>query len=119
MRSYPMQNRGSSGALAPIEEEILLCRGSAQKIETDSGKKLQKNNIKPKKIEQKITTSTTVIPKTKPKTQKPQPKTANPYDRQNPLKEPDIHPKDITVKDIEKDLIENAPSKGSQTESKK
>jgi hypothetical protein len=24
-------------ALAPIEVEILLCRGSAQKIETDSG----------------------------------------------------------------------------------
>ena len=28
--------------LAPIAVEILLCRGSAQKIETDSGKKLQK-----------------------------------------------------------------------------
>jgi len=35
--------------LAPIVVEILLCRGSAQKIATDSGKKLQKNNIKPKK----------------------------------------------------------------------
>jgi len=29
-------------ALAPIAVEILLCRGSAQKIVTDSGKKLQK-----------------------------------------------------------------------------
>jgi len=29
--------------------KILLCRCSAQKIGTDSGKKLQKNNIKPKK----------------------------------------------------------------------
>ncbi len=37
-------------ALAPIAVEILLCRGSAQKIGTDSGKKLQKNNIKTKKI---------------------------------------------------------------------
>jgi hypothetical protein len=36
--------------LAQIEEEILLCRCSAQKIATDSGKKLQKNKIKPKKI---------------------------------------------------------------------
>jgi hypothetical protein len=36
----------------------------AQKIGTHSGKKLQKNNIKPKKIQPKITTSTTVIPKT-------------------------------------------------------
>jgi len=44
MRSYPMQNRGSSGALAPIEEEILLCRCSAQKIGTYSGKKLQKKH---------------------------------------------------------------------------
>ena len=35
-------------ALAPIAVEILLCRGSAQKIGTYSGKKLQKNNIKPK-----------------------------------------------------------------------
>jgi hypothetical protein len=29
--------------LAPIVVEILLCRGSAQKIETDSGKQLLKN----------------------------------------------------------------------------
>ncbi len=36
--------------LAPIAVEILLCRGSAQKIATDSGKKLLKNNIKPQKI---------------------------------------------------------------------
>jgi len=44
--------------------KILLCRGSAQKIATDSGKKLQKNiktkkknnsNILNKKIKQKIT----------------------------------------------------------------
>jgi hypothetical protein len=34
--------------LAPIAVEILLCRGSAQKIGTDSGKRLLKNNIKPK-----------------------------------------------------------------------
>jgi hypothetical protein len=34
--------------------KILLCRGSAQKIATNSGKKLQKNNIKPKKIQQKL-----------------------------------------------------------------
>ena len=32
--------------LAPIEVEILLCRGSAQKIETDSGIKLLKIPIK-------------------------------------------------------------------------
>jgi hypothetical protein len=34
--------QGSPGALAPIAVKILLCRGSAQKIATDSGKKLQK-----------------------------------------------------------------------------
>lgn len=34
--------------LAPIAVEILLCRGSAQKIAADSGEKLQKNNIKSK-----------------------------------------------------------------------
>ncbi|WP_428232858.1 hypothetical protein [Flavobacterium sp.] len=56
----------------------------------------------------------TVIPKTRSKTQKPQPKTPSPYDPQNPYKEPQSGPKDITVKDIEKDLIENDPSKGSQ-----
>jgi hypothetical protein len=39
---------GFSEALAPIGVKILLCRGSTQKIGTDSGKKLQKNNIKPK-----------------------------------------------------------------------
>jgi len=76
--------------------KILLCRCSAQKIETDSGKKLQKNNIKPKKIQPKITTRTTVIPKTKPKTQNAQPKTPSPYDPQNPYKEPQSDPKDIT-----------------------
>gem|GEM_PF-2318016 len=102
--------------LAPIAVEILLCRGSAQKIVTDSGKKLQKNNIKPKKIQQKITTKTTVIPKTRSKPQKPQPKTPSPYDPQNPYKEPQSGPKDIRGKDIEKDLIENDPSKGSQTD---
>jgi len=42
MRSYPIQNRALWEALAPIAVEILLCRGSAQKIGTDSGKKLQK-----------------------------------------------------------------------------
>jgi hypothetical protein len=40
--------------LAPIAVEILLCRGSAQKIGTDSGKKLQKNNIKRKKYNKKL-----------------------------------------------------------------
>jgi len=92
--------------------KILLCRGSAQKIATDSGKKLQKNNIKPKKIQQKITTRTTVIPKTRSKTQNTQPKTPSPYDPQNPYKKPQSAPKDITVKDIEKDLKKNNPLKG-------
>jgi len=32
--------------LAPKAVEILLCRGSAKKIGTDSGKKLQKNKDK-------------------------------------------------------------------------
>ena len=99
--------------------KILLCRGSAQKIATDSGKKLQKNNIKPKKIQPKITTRTTVILKTKSKTQKAQEKTPTPYDSENPRKESQSGPKEITGKDIEKDLIENDPSKGSQTDSKK
>jgi len=72
--------------------KILLCRCSAQKIATDSGKKLQKNNIKPKKIQPKITTRTTVIPKTKSKPQR--------HNR----------------KDIEKDLIENDPLKGFETD---
>jgi len=117
--------------------KILLCRGSAQKIATDSGKKLQKN-IKPKKktyrptcpspplfknhsnnsiqkIKQKIqiqpiiTTKTTVIPKTRSKPQNAQPKTPSPYDPQHPYKEPQSGPKDITVKNIEKDLIGNDP----------
>jgi hypothetical protein len=35
---------------SPDTVEILLCRGSAQKIGTDSAKKLLKNKIKPKKI---------------------------------------------------------------------
>ena len=147
--------------LAPIEEKILLCRCSAQKIATDSGKKLLKNKtiynslstkykqsisttpdkqrntaqpapqrsfkknnsnnliqkIKQKTpIQPKITTRATVIPKTRSKPQKPQPKTPSPYDPQNPYKEPQSSPKDITVKDIEKDLIENDPLKGSQTD---
>jgi len=38
----PEASAVSSAALAPIEVEILLCRGSAQKIATDSGKKLLK-----------------------------------------------------------------------------
>ena len=67
-------------------------------------------------IYSKITTSTTVIPKTKPKPQKPQPKTPSPYDPQNPYKEPQSGPIDIPVKDIEKNLIENDPSKGSQSD---
>jgi len=83
--------------MAPIAVEILLCRGSAQKIETDSGKKLLKNKIKLKlndqqiklqlPIQPKITTSTTVIPKTRSKPQKPKPKTPGPYDPQHPYKE--------------------------------
>jgi len=40
--------------LAPIAVKILLRRGSAQKIATDSGKKLQKNNIKRKRYNQKL-----------------------------------------------------------------
>jgi len=44
---------------------------------------------------------------------------SNPYDPENPYKEPQSDSKDITGKDIEKDLIENAPSEGSQTDSKK
>ncbi|MBW1656021.1 hypothetical protein NLG42_14055 [Flavobacterium plurextorum] len=104
--------------LALIAEEILLCRCSAQKIETDSGKKLQKNNIKPKNIQQKITTRTTVIPKTRSKPQNTQPKTPSPYDPQNPYKEPQSGPKDITGKGIEKDLMDNATPEGSQTDSK-
>ncbi|OIV40618.1 hypothetical protein [Flavobacterium johnsoniae] len=58
----------------------------------------------------------TVIPKTRSKPQKPQPKTPSPYNPQNPYKEPQSGPKDITCKDTEKDLIENDPSKGSQTD---
>jgi len=85
-------------------------------LERIAGKSSKKNNIKPKKIQQKITKSTTVIPKTKSKTQKPQPKTPSLYDPQNPYKEPQSGPKDITGKDIEKDLIDNDPSKGSQTD---
>ena len=38
----------------------------------------------------------TVILKTKPKPQKPQPKTPSPYNPQNPYKEPQSGPKDIT-----------------------
>jgi hypothetical protein len=37
---------GLINSLAPIAVKILLCRGSAQKIATHSGKKLQKENIK-------------------------------------------------------------------------
>jgi hypothetical protein len=58
----------------------------------------------------------TVIPKTKSKPQNTQPKTPSPYDPQHPYKEPQSGLKDITVKDIEKDLIENDPLKGSQTD---
>ena len=67
-------------------------------------------------IQPKITTSTTVIPKTKSKPQNTQPKTPGPYDPQNPYKEPQSGPKDIRGKDIEKDLIDNNPSEGSQTD---
>jgi hypothetical protein len=58
----------------------------------------------------------TIILKTKSKTQKPLQKTASPYDPQNPYKKPQSDPKDITGKDIEKDLIENDPLKGAQTD---
>ena len=74
--------------MAPIAVEILLCRGSAQKIETDSGKKLLKNKIKLKlndqqiklqlPIQPKITIMKTVIPKTKPKPQKTAAKNTQP-----------------------------------------
>jgi len=53
----------------------------------------------------------TVIPKTRSKTQNTQPKTPSPYDPQNPYKEPQSGPKDITVKHIEKDLIATDPLK--------
>ncbi|MGE8342802.1 MAG: hypothetical protein ACN6OI_17370, partial [Flavobacterium sp.] len=39
-RSLPFKPSLKTGALAPIEVEILLCRGSAQKIGADSGKQL-------------------------------------------------------------------------------
>ena len=58
----------------------------------------------------------TVILKTRSKPQNTHPKTPSPYDPQHPYKEPQSSPKDITCKDIEKDLIENDPSKGSQTD---
>lgn len=58
----------------------------------------------------------TVIPKTRSKPQKQQPKTPSPYDPQHPYKEPQSGPKDIRGKDIEKDLIENDPWEGSQTD---
>jgi hypothetical protein len=63
-------------------------------------------------IHSKITTITTVILKTKSKTQNKQPKTPSPFDPQNPYKEPQSGPKDIAGKDIEKDLIENDPLRG-------
>ncbi|OCB78292.1 hypothetical protein B0A79_12130 [Flavobacterium piscis] len=99
-----------------------------QRIAGKSSKKILKqkkknnSNILNKKIKQKITiqpeitTRTTVIPKTRSKTQKPKPKIPSPYDPQNPYKEPQSGPKDITGKDIEKDLTGNAPSKESQTD---
>ena len=58
----------------------------------------------------------TVIPKTKTKPQNTQPITPSPYNPQNPYKEPQSGPKNITVKNIEKGLIENDPLKGSQTD---
>jgi hypothetical protein len=79
-----------------------LCRCSAQKIATDSGKKLLKNNIKPKKLnDQQIKRqipNNQKLPQgdrnsqNKTKTQKPQPKTASPYDPQNIYKEPQSAP---------------------------
>jgi hypothetical protein len=38
-----MEKKQNANSLAPIEVEILLCRGSAQKIETESGTMLPKN----------------------------------------------------------------------------
>jgi len=64
----------------------------------------------------KITLSTTVILKTKSKTQKPQLKTPSPYEQQNPYKEPQSGTKDITGKNIEKDLIDNDSLKGFETD---
>jgi len=58
----------------------------------------------------------TVIPKTRSKTQNTQPKTPSPYDPQHPYKKPQSGPKDITGKDIEKNLTENDPLKGFQTD---
>jgi len=43
-----VRNSDYLALLAPIAVKILLRRGPAQKIAADSGKKLQKNDIKPK-----------------------------------------------------------------------
>ena len=47
--------------------------------------------------------------------QKPQQKTAPPYDSENPCQEPGSEPKDITQRDTQKDLTNHAPLKGAQT----
>jgi len=44
MTNYAKNTLMKPSALAPIEVEILLCRGSAQKIGTDSGIKLLHHN---------------------------------------------------------------------------
>ena len=95
--------------------KILLCRGSAQKIATDSGKKLQKIISNPKRYNQKFDkhhrNSQNPI-----KDPKHAAKNTQPLCPQNPYKEPQSGPKDINCKDIEKDLIENDLLKGSQTD---
>jgi hypothetical protein len=62
----------ASTSLAPIEVEILLCRGSAQKIGTDSGKKLLKNIKKIKSFNYPLTFD-------KAQTTKHNPRQARPY----------------------------------------
>jgi hypothetical protein len=42
---FSTTKKGAGAALSPDSSEILLCRVSAEKIATDSGKKLLKNNI--------------------------------------------------------------------------
>jgi len=51
---YYSKEQGSSAALAPIAVKILLCRCSAQKIATNSGKKLVKIISNRKKYNKKL-----------------------------------------------------------------
>jgi len=59
---------------------------------------------------------TAVILKTPDADPKTTGKKSNPYDSENLDQKPESDSKDITGKDIEKDLIENDPSKGFETD---